>query len=119
MNRWGKKALRFYLAGNASGCHMPNMRDSKHRPLQMICSVCCNQQGFHAPGRGLEMYRKPHKCFAVLYCLRQSLHPFQHHKRTGKASLMGQAQMSLQMVLRYETGGFTGKFQVRRTAWLA
>ena len=69
MNRWGKKALRFYLAGNASGCHMPNMRDSKHRPLQMICSVCCNQQGFHAAGRGLEMYRKPHKCFAVLYCL--------------------------------------------------
>ena len=32
---------------------------------------------------------------------------------------MGQAQMSLQMVLRHETGGFTGKFQVRRTAWLA
>lgn len=27
--------------------------------------------------------------------------------------------MSLQMVLRHETGGFTGKFQVRRTAWLA
>ena len=32
---------------------------------------------------------------------------------------MGQAQISLQMVLRHETGGFTGKFQVRRTAWLA
>ena len=48
-----------------------------------------------------------------------SLHPFHHHKRTGKAGLMGQAQMSLQMVLRHETGGFTGKFQVRRTAWLA
>lgn len=41
-----------YLAGNASGCHMPNMRDSKHRPLQMICSVCCNQQGFHRAGEG-------------------------------------------------------------------
>lgn len=74
MNRWGKKALQFYLAGNASGCHMPNMRDSKYRPLQMICSVCCNQQGSHAAGRGLEMYRKPHKCFAVLYCLRQTMY---------------------------------------------
>ena len=92
MNRWGKKALRFYLAGNASGCHMPNMRDSKHRPLQMICRAL------------------------LLAANHVSLHPFQHHKCTGKAGLMGQAQMSLQMVLRHEMGGFTGKFQVRRTA---
>ena len=27
-----------------------------------------------APGRGLEMCRKPHKCFAVLYCLRQTIY---------------------------------------------
>ena len=59
-------------------------------------------------------------CRALLLAANHlSLHPFQHHKRTGKAGLMGQAQMSLQMVLRHETGGFTGKFQVRRTAWLA
>lgn len=54
---------------------MPNMRDDASIVPTNDLQRLLQSTRFPCGGmRGLEMCRKPHKCFAVLYCLRQTIY---------------------------------------------